>query len=120
MLVALYIRHTGARHILICESLREIQYLDLTAWSAGNSSVEFLLIVSTSVAPSLEKTSFCFWIARKDSQKFFGNVAPHASQVLLLSELTKVHFVHATPSIFGIESFRLNGACAGSTLLISG
>ena len=103
---------------MFCESLREIQNLDLIVASAGKSSVEFFLKVSSfSLAPSLEKEPLCFWIARKDSQKVLGKVAPQASQVLLLKELTRVHLVQATPSIFGIESFRL--VSAGSTLLDS-
>jgi len=104
---------------MFCESLREIQNLDLIVASAGKSSVDFFLKVSSfSLAPSLEKEPLCFWIARKDSQKVLGKVAPQASQVLLLKELTRVHLVQATPSIFGIESFRL--VSAGSTLLVSG
>ena len=103
---------------MFCESLREIQNLDLIVASAGKSSVDFFLKVSSfSLAPSLEKEPLCFWIARKDSQKVLGKVAPQASQVLLLRELTRVHLVQATPSIFGIESFRL--VSAGSTLLDS-
>ena len=68
---------------------------------------------------SLSLMHSCLWIARKDSQKPLGRVAPHASHSLLAGGLTRVHLEHATPSTCGTDILRAAGSCAGSTLRVS-
>ena len=88
--------------------------------SGGNSSdVTFL---EDTISCPISSSVTVAWISRKDSQKHLGRVAPHASHSLLPAGLTRVHLVHAVPSLPDIlrqDTEALSWARAGSTLLVS-